>query len=80
MASGRSSTPCGSTTTGPSQSFGVRIRAEAVESGYDWATDHERTIEALESFPHVTAEAEGARGLVDRYPPLPIEPLRRRLL
>jgi len=60
MASGRSS-PCGSTTTGPSQSFGVRIRAEAVESGYDWATDHERTIEALESFLTSRRKRKGSR-------------------
>jgi len=72
MASGRSSTPCGSTTTGPSQSFGVRIRAEAVESGYDWATDHERTIEALESF--LTSRRK-RKGLADSS----IDTLRYRL-
>jgi len=62
-----------STTTGPSQSFGVRILgAEAVESGYDWATDHERTIEALESF--LTSRRK-RKGLADSS----IDTLRYRL-
>jgi len=73
MASGRSSTPCGSTTTGPSQSFWREdLGAEAVESGYDWATDHERTIEALESF--LTSRRK-RKGLADSS----IDTLRYRL-
>jgi len=48
------------------------LGAEAVESGYDWATDHERTIEALESF--LTSRRK-RKGLADSS----IDTLRYRL-
>jgi len=41
----------------------VRISGRAVESGYDWATDHERTIEASE-VPSLTSRRK-RKGLAD---------------
>jgi len=37
------------------------LELDAVESGYNWATDHERTIEALESFLTSRRERKGRR-------------------
>jgi len=70
----RSSTPCGEyPRQGPSPEFWrTDLEAEAVESGYDWATDHERTIEALESF--LTSRRK-RKGLADSS----IDTLRYRL-
>jgi len=48
------------------------LELDAVESGYDWATNHERTIEALESF--LTSRRE-RKGLADSS----IDTLRYRL-
>jgi len=48
------------------------LEADTVESGYDWATDHDRTIEALESF--LTSRRE-RKGLADSS----IDTLRYRL-
>jgi hypothetical protein len=48
------------------------LELNAVESGYNWATDHERTTEALESF--LTSQRE-RKGLADSS----IDTLRYRL-
>jgi len=48
------------------------LEVDTVESGYDWATDHDRTIEALESF--LTSRRE-RKGLADSS----IDTLRYRL-